>query len=261
MKTKSYKTGLFVTCLIDAMRPTAGMASISLLKAAGCEVIVPLAQTCCGQPAWNSGDRLAARKVAISYLDAFDDCDYVVVPSGSCGGMLSKHLVNLFEDDKDPERRQQAMALAAKTHELTSFLVDVMGMTTPPGRYQGRVAYHDSCSSLREMGVKDQPRRLLKAGGAELVDLDDAETCCGFGGLFSVKYGDISTAMVDNKVNDVRTQKPDLLLSGDLGCLMNIAGRLSRLGSAIPARHIAEVLAGDTSAPPMGGSQHAKGEQ
>ena len=249
------KVGLFVTCLIDAMRPTAGMASVELLEAAGCEVIVPTAQTCCGQPAWNSGDRPAARAVATPFLDAFEDCDYIVVPSGSCGGMLSKHLVDLFEDAGEARHRQQAVKIAAKTHELTSFLVDVMGVQSLPGQYSGKVAYHDSCSSLREMKVKDQPRQLLAATGAEVVDLDQADTCCGFGGTFAVKYGDISGAMVNDKAEDVTRQQPDLLVAGDLGCLMNIAGRLSRLGSGIAVRHVAEVLAGDFTAPPIGAGQ------
>lgn len=244
--------GLFVTCLIDAMRPTAGLASVQLLEAAGCKVVVPSSQSCCGQPAWNSGDRKAARAVAAQFLDAFDDCDYIVVPSGSCGGMLSKHLVDLFEDADDQRQRKQALAIAAKTHELTSFLTDVMGMKTPPGSFQGKVAYHDSCSSLREMKVKDQPRQLLSAAGAEVMDLDKADTCCGFGGTFSVKYGDISGAMVDQKSSAVMATDPDLLVAGDMGCLMNIAGRLSRRGSNIAVRHVAEVLAGDFSAAPIG---------
>ena len=249
---KKPRVGLFVTCLIDAMRPSAGMAALTLLEAAGCEVIVPESQSCCGQPAWNSGDKAAARAVAIPYLDSFDDCDYVVVPSGSCAGMLAHHLVELFEDAPDLRHRQQALAIAAKSHELTSFLVDVLGVTSVPGQIKGRVAYHDSCSSLREMKVKDQPRQLLKAAGAQVVDLDQADTCCGFGGTFSVKYGDISGAMVDGKAQDVEAQHPDLLVAGDMGCLMNIAGRLSRRGSPIAVRHVAEVLAGEMTAPPIG---------
>jgi len=249
---QSPKVGLFVTCLIDAMRPSAGMAALTLLEAAGCEVVVPESQSCCGQPAWNSGDKKAARAVAIPFLESFDDCDYVVVPSGSCAGMLAHQLVELFEDAPNPHHRQQALAIAAKSHELTSFLVDVLGVKSVPGKIQGRVAYHDSCSSLREMQVKDQPRQLLKAAGAEVVDLDQADTCCGFGGTFSVKYGDISGAMVDSKAEDVEAQQPDLLVAGDMGCLMNIAGRLSRRQSNIAVRHVAEVLAGEMSAPPIG---------
>lgn len=254
---KGPKVGLFVTCLIDAMRPSAGMAAVELLEAAGCEVVVPKSQSCCGQPAWNSGDRKAAQAVAMPFLDAFDDCDYIVTPSGSCGGMLSKHLVDLFDDVDDQRLRQQALSISSKTHELTSFLVDVMGMVTPPGQTDAKIAYHDSCSSLREMKVKDQPRALLAAAGAEVVDLDQADTCCGFGGTFSVKYGDISGAMVNDKAEDVEAQTPDMLVAGDMGCLMNIAGRLSRRGSPIAVRHVAEVLAGDLSAPPIGAGEDA----
>ncbi len=249
---KPPKVGLFVTCLIDAMRPSAGMAALKLLEDAGCQVVVPENQSCCGQPAWNSGDIASAQTVAIPFLNSFEDCDYVVVPSGSCSGMLAHHLVDLFEHSNDPLYRQQADKIAAKTHELTSFLVDILGVENVAGSYQGRVAYHDSCSSLREMNVKDQPRALLKSTGADVVDLDKADTCCGFGGTFAVKYGDISGAMVDDKAADVTAQSPDLLVAGDMGCLMNIAGRLSRRGSSIAVRHVAEVLAGDMTAPPIG---------
>jgi len=255
---KKITVGLFVTCLIDAMRPSAGMAALRLLEAAGCRVVVPDAQTCCGQPAWNSGDIHAARAAASPFLDAFDDCAYVVVPSGSCAGMLAHHLVDLYAGSPDTHARKQAAAIAAKTHELTSFLVDVMGMKTPPGQISGRVAYHDSCSSLREMQVKAQPRALLKAAGAEVVDLEKADTCCGFGGTFSVKYGDISGVMADDKARDVEAREPDLLVAGDMGCLMNIAGRLSRRGSRIAVRHVAEVLDGVLDAPPIAASRPGK---
>ena len=244
--------GLFVTCLVDAMRPSVGLAALKLLTEAGCKVIVPENQTCCGQPAWNSGDIKAARAAAYPLLDAFDDCDYIVVPSGSCGGMLCNHLVDLFADSGDSHAIRQAEAIAAKTAELTSFLHDVLKVETLPGKFSGRIAYHDSCSSLREMQVKDQPRALLQSIGAEVVDLDKADTCCGFGGTFSVKYGDISGAMADDKANDIVDKDPDLVLAGDMGCLMNIAGRLSRKGRDLDVRHVAEVLAGDLKAPPIG---------
>ena len=237
--------GLFVTCLIDAMRPSAGFAALRLLEYAGCTVIVPPSQSCCGQPAWNSGDRKAARKAAIPFLSAFDDCDYIVVPSGSCAGMLAHHLVDLFAGSPNELHRQQALKIAEKTHELTAFLVDIMALDSLPSSYHGRLAYHDSCSSLREMQIKSQPRALLKTLGAEVIDLDKADTCCGFGGLFSVKYPDISGAMVDDKASDVIDKTPDMLVSADMGCLMNIAGRLSRRGADIPVRHIAEILAGE----------------
>ncbi|NDA08277.1 MAG: (Fe-S)-binding protein [Alphaproteobacteria bacterium] len=250
--------GLFVTCLIDAMRPSAGMAALRLLEAAGCEVVVPNNQTCCGQPAWNSGDINAARKAASPFLDAFESCDYVVVPSGSCAGMLAHHLVDLFDGSADIHAQNQAAMIAAKTHELTSFLVDVMGMKTPPGKTSARIAYHDSCSSLREMQVSVQPRTLLKAAGAEVIDLDKADTCCGFGGTFSVKYGDISGTMSDDKAADIEGKNPDMLVAGDMGCLMNIAGRLSRRGSSIEVRHVAEVLDGMMEAPPIAASRNSK---
>lgn len=244
--------GLFVTCLVDSMRPSVGMAAVKLLEAAGCRVVVPENQTCCGQPAWNSGDVKAARAAARPFLDAFDDCDHIVVPSGSCGGMLAHHLTALFADSDDQHAREKAAEIAAKTSELTAFLHDVMGLSTLPGRFEGRIAYHDSCSSLREMQVREQPRALLRQTGADVVDLDKADTCCGFGGTFAVKFGDISGAMVDDKAEDIAATSPDLVLAGDLGCLMNIAGRLSRRGSDIEVRHVAEVLAGEMQARPIG---------
>jgi len=253
---KKVTVGLFVTCLIDGMRPSAGMATLRLLETAGCEVVVPKDQSCCGQPAWNSGDINSARKAAAPFLDAFDTCDYVVVPSGSCAGMLAHHLVDLFDGSGDAHAQKQASSIAAKTHELTSFLVDVMGMKTPPGKTGARIAYHDSCSSLREMQVSAQPRALLKAAGADVVDLDKADTCCGFGGTFSVKYGDISGTMSDDKAADIEGKDPDMLVAGDMGCLMNIAGRLSRRGSSVEVRHVAEVLDGVMEAPPIAGPRN-----
>lgn len=247
---RSPKTGLFLTCLIEAIRPSIGIAALRLLEAAECEVEVPKQQTCCGQVAWNSGDRKAAMRVAQVFLHAFDDVEYVVAPSGSCAGMLRHGLLDLFVDG-DAADYQQARRIAAKSHELTSFLVDIRGMTCPPGRFTGRVAYHDSCSSLREMQVMSQPRLLLEATGAKVVDLKTADICCGFGGTFSVKYGDISGAMAGEKVDDVIEQDPDLLVAGDLGCLLNIAGGLSRRKSNIAVRHVAEILAGEMSLSPL----------
>lgn len=172
--------------------------------------------------------------------------------------MLAHHLVDLFDGSADIHAQNQAAMIAAKTHELTSFLVDVMGMKTPPGKTSARIAYHDSCSSLREMQVSVQPRTLLKAAGAEVIDLDKADTCCGFGGTFSVKYGDISGTMSDDKAADIEGKNPDMLVAGDMGCLMNIAGRLSRRGSSIEVRHVAEVLDGMMEAPPIAASRNSK---
>jgi L-lactate dehydrogenase complex protein LldE len=244
------RVGLFVTCLVDIIRPSVGFAAVKLLEDAGCKVIVP-SQTCCGQPAYNSGDRATAKRLALQAIDAFEDCDYVVAPSGSCGGMLAKHYPGLFAGE--PDLAERAERFAEKSHELVSFLVDVLGVKKVAARYDGTVAYHDSCAGLRELGVKTQPRRLL-AGveGLTLVELDEAETCCGFGGLFATKYGELSNAIVASKVDDIRGAKADTVLAGDLGCLMNMAGKLSRDGSAVKARHVAEILAGMADGPAIG---------
>jgi L-lactate dehydrogenase complex protein LldE len=239
------RVALFVTCLVDLHRPSVGFAAIRLIEQAGCQVEVPRAQTCCGQPAYNSGDRATTRDLAESILDAFGGYDYVVVPSGSCGGMLKHHLPHLFDDD--PNLRGRADALAARTFELVSFLTDVLRVEQLPGRYVGGpVTYHDGCSGLRELGIKEQPRKLLRAIGATVAEMPDPEVCCGFGGTFCVKYPEISVAMVSNKVRDIVASGADTVLAGDLGCLVNIAGRLQREGHPIKVRHIAEVLAGMT---------------
>ena len=237
------RVALFVTCLIDLHRPTVGFAAIRLLEQAGCQVEVPRAQTCCGQPAYNSGDRVTARDLAEGILDTFGGYDYVVVPSGSCGGMLKHHLPHLF--DGDPNVRARADALAERTFELVTFLVDVMGVERLQTRHiGGPVTYHDGCSGLRELGIKEQPRRLLRAIGATVTEMADAEVCCGFGGTFCVKYPDVSIRMVSDKVRDVVATGAETVLAGDLGCLLNIAGRLQREGHRTQVRHVAEVLAG-----------------
>ncbi len=237
------RVALFVTCLVDLHRPSVGFAAIRLLEAAGCQVEVPRQQTCCGQPAYNSGDRATAAAMARQIVEAFSGYDYVVVPSGSCGGMIHSHMPHLFDDD--PNTKLRAEALAAKTHELISFLVNVRGMSQVSVSYDGKVTYHDSCAGLREMGVKTQPRELLTSiDGLTLVEMKEPEVCCGFGGTFCVKYPDISTRMVSDKTADIQATGADLLLAGDMGCLLNMAGRLSREGSKIQVRHVAEVLAG-----------------
>lgn len=246
------RVGLFVTCLVDFHRPTVGFAAIRLLERAGCLVEVPAAQTCCGQPAYNSGDRTTTREIARGILDAFSGYDYIVVPSGSCGGMLKRHLPHLFDDD--PNLRARAAALADRTYELVSFLSDVLKVELVPARYEGTVTYHDSCSGLRELGIKEQPRRLLREiDGLTLKEMAEPEVCCGFGGTFCVKYPEISVRMVTDKTKDIQATGADTLLAGDLGCLLNIAGRLSREGSSVKVRHVAEVLAGMTEdTPPIG---------
>jgi L-lactate dehydrogenase complex protein LldE len=246
------RVALFVTCLVDLHRPSIGFAAIRLLEQAGCQVEVPRAQTCCGQPAYNSGDRATTRDLAAGILDAFGGYDYVVVPSGSCGGMLKQHLPQLFDDD--PNLRARADALAAKTFELISFLTDVVGVDRLETRYAGGpVTYHDSCSGLRELGIKGQPRKLLQAIGATITEMPDPEVCCGFGGTFCVKYPDISVRMASDKVRDIVATGAETVLAGDLGCLLNIAGRLQREGHPTKVRHVAEVLAGMTGqVPPIG---------
>jgi L-lactate dehydrogenase complex protein LldE len=244
------RVGLFVTCLVDLMRPSVGFAAAKLLEDGGCVVEVPR-QACCGQPGFNSGDRATARTVAEQVIEAFAPYDYVVVPSGSCGGMIKAHYPELFHGD--PNWLPKAEALAAKTHELVSFLVDVLGVTSVPARYQGSVTYHDSCSGLRELGVKAQPRRLLAGvAGLTLKEMGDADVCCGFGGTFCVKYPEISDVMVGKKADAIAATGADLLLAGDLGCLMNMAGKLQRRGSRVAIRHVAEVLAGMTDDPAIG---------
>jgi L-lactate dehydrogenase complex protein LldE len=237
------RVGLFVTCLVDLFRPAIGFAAVKLLEAAGCTVEVPRAQTCCGQPAYNSGDRADSKAIARQLIAAFKDFDYVVAPSGSCAGTIREHYPELFADE--PEMAMEVQHLAKRTYELVSFLTDVMEVTDVSARYDGLATYHDSCSGLRELGVKQQPRRLLRSvDGLSLAELPGAEVCCGFGGTFCIKYPAISDKMVSDKAAEIVASGADALLGGDLGCLLNIAGKLARLGSPIEVRHIAEVLAG-----------------
>jgi L-lactate dehydrogenase complex protein LldE len=251
MPSASPRVGLFVTCLVDLMRPSVGFAAVKLLEDAGCRVEVPEAQTCCGQPAYNSGDRRDTRDIARGVIAAFDGFDYVVVPSGSCAGMIHEHYPALFENE--PETLARAQRLAQRTHELVSFLVDVLKVERVTAAYDGTVTYHDSCSGLRELKVKAQPRQLLASvEGLSLTELPSAEICCGFGGTFCVKYPDISERMAADKAADVTATGAGTLLAGDLGCLMNMAGKLQRDGSTVKVRHVAEVLAGLTQAPPIG---------
>jgi len=243
------RVALFVTCLVDMMRPSIGFAAVKLLEDAGCDVSVPRAQTCCGQPAYNSGSRADAKAIARNVIEAFSGYDYIVAPSGSCAGMLRKHYPALFPDDPEAEAARQ---FSAKAHELISFLTDVMRVTSVNAQYIGSVTYHDSCSSLREIGMKEQPRRLLySVRGLELAEIEDADICCGFGGAFSVKYPGISNAMVSQKAEKAANTGATLLLGNDLGCLLNIAGKLSREGKPLYARHIAEILAMRTDEPPI----------
>ena len=247
------RVGLFVTCLVDLYRPSTGFAAVRLLEAAGCEVEVPPGQTCCGQPAFNNGDAETTRAIARSIIERFEGFDYLVAPSGSCAGMIRCHLPELFADEDEAGWRERAERLASRAFELTSFLVDVCGGAAAVEALGGveaprgvrRVTYHDSCSGLRELGVREQPRRLL-AGveGLDLVEMPDSDVCCGFGGTFCVKYPGISGRMVSEKVENIAAAGADAVLAGDLGCLLNIAGRMGREGRPGRAFHVAEVLAG-----------------
>lgn len=238
------KVGLFVTCLVDLVRPQVGFAAVKLLEQAGCEVHVPRAQTCCGQPAWNAGDNRNAAAIARNVVDAFEGLDYVVAPSGSCAGMLRRHYPDVLKSDTQYAAR--ARALAERSYELMSFLVRVRGMTSVVARCSKSVCYHDSCSSLREMGVRDEPRALLSSvEGLERRELSDPEICCGFGGLFSVKYPEISERMADDKLADAKATGASMLVGGDLGCLLHLAGRARRKGIELEIRHAAEVLVDD----------------
>ncbi len=245
------KVGLFVTCLVDLFRPSVGFAAVTLLERAGCVVEVPAGQTCCGQPAHNSGDAPDTRAIATQVITLFERYDYTVVPSGSCGGMIKKHYPALFGND--PAMRARAEALAARTFELVSFLRDILGVDRVDARFDGAVTYHDSCSGLRELGVKDQPRHLLHSvSGLRIVEAADTEACCGFGGTFCVKYPEISDRMVLDKVNALRATNAGTVLAGDMGCLLNIAGKMSRQGCGMRVRHVAEILAGMADDPAIG---------
>lgn len=245
------QVALFVTCLVDLMRPRVGFAALELLEQAGCEVDVPLQQSCCGQPAYNSGDFQHARSIARRVIETFEPYSHVVAPSGSCAGMLRHHYPLLFEHS--PQWLDRARALGRRTFELTEFLRDVAGVQSLPARFAHTVTYHDSCSCLREMSIERQPRALLQmVEGLRLHELPRREECCGFGGTFCVKYPDISTHMVDRKLDAIDQSGAEVLLAADLGCLLHMAGRLSRRGAAIRVYHVAEVLASMADGPAIG---------
>ena len=244
------RVGLFVTCLVDMIRPSIGFAAVKLLEDAGCGVEVPEAQTCCGQPAFNSGDRKTAGDLARNVIAAFAGFDYVVAPSGSCGGMIIKHYPELFAEDSADHAA--AVELSGRTHELVSFLTRVMKIDKVDAHFPAKATYHDSCSGLRELGIKKEPRMLLASvQGVTLREMEDAEVCCGFGGTFCVKYPGISDKMLEKKLKAIAATGADTLIAGDLGCLMNLAGKLKRQGSPVRVRHIAEVLAGDMATAPI----------
>ena len=243
--------GLFVTCLVDLWRPTVGFAVVKLLEEAGCRVEVPETQTCCGQPALNNGNDHNARKFAKRLIEAFEKYDYVVAPSGSCAATIKIHYPTLFETD--PVWRARAESLGRRCFEILSFLQDVLKIAPPRGHCESVAAYHDGCQGLRELGIKHQPRELL-AGieGLRLRELKEPEACCGFGGTFCVKYPDLSGRLVDDKAKDIAQTEADILLAGEMGCLLNIAGRLRRLGNPVRCFHTVELLAGMADQPALG---------
>lgn len=237
--------GFFVTCLVDLMRPEIGMSAVKLLESAGCTVEVPMQQTCCGQPGFNAGDTGAARQLARKFLAEFERFEHVVVPSGSCAGMIRHHYPTLFREE--PDIRNRIESLAGRTWELTSFLHDVLRIERLPGEFDGEVTYHDSCSGLRELGVQAQPRALMALNPKiRVTEMRDARACCGFGGTFALKYGDVSAAIVDEKIANIHASGARCVVLGDLGCMLNIEGRLRRCGDTTTrVLHVAQVLAGD----------------
>jgi len=237
----SKKIALLVTCLVDVYRPSIAFAAVKLLEKCGYEVEVPMQQTCCGQPNYNSGDRGSAKLMARNILETFANYEYIVTVSGSCGGMLIKHYPLLFADDLQWESR--AKVLASKVYELSVFLTEI-GNLNLDMKSDLSITYHDGCSGLRELGIREQPRQLLgNIAGLTLVEMQDADVCCGFGGAFSVKYPDISNEMVIRKVNHARETRVDSLVAGDLGCILNMEGKLNRMESDMKVYHYAELLA------------------
>jgi L-lactate dehydrogenase complex protein LldE len=237
------RVSLFVTCLVDQLWPSIGTSAVEVLRRAGCEVTFDERQTCCGQPAFNTGYRSEARKLAERFIEIFEESgtDAIVSPSGSCTAMVH-HFHELFPDDGS--WRKRAEALAARTHEFGSFLVNILGVEDVGARFRGRVTWHDACHGLRDLNVHGEPRRLIKqVSGAEFVELQNADACCGFGGTFSVKYPEISVAILDGKIDAIEQAGVRAVVSGDASCLMQIGGRLTRNKSAVRAMHLAELLA------------------
>lgn len=244
MPDKANQTvSLFVQCLVDVMYPTVGIAMLSIFDKLDIAVDCPTNQTCCGQPAFNSGYRQAARVAARRFIEIFENSEAIVCPSGSCVAMVRHHYPQLFEEE--PEWRRRAETVAAKTYELTQYLVDVLDTEDLGARYNGKLTFHDSCHALRTLGIKKQPRRLIAGvADAELVEMNESERCCGFGGSFAVKYPEISTAMAQDKVDRIIATGASAVVGVDISCLMNIQGLLNRQKSPVKILHIAELLAG-----------------
>lgn len=243
MSPSSKTVSMFIPCLVDAFHPEVGEAMIALLERAGMRVEYPLEQTCCGQPAFNSGYRTEAAAAARHFVSVFEQADAIVCPSGSCVHMVRRHYPELLADDAD--WRHRAETVSRRTYELTQYLVDVLEVVDFGARFNGRITYHDSCHLLRGLGIREQPRELLRhIQGAELVEMDESDRCCGFGGAFSVKYPEISTALLEDKVDTILATGADAVVGADPSCLMNIEGMVSRRGLSVKVLHIAELLVG-----------------
>ena len=237
------KVSLFITCLVDQFCPHVGEATVEVLRRVGCEVVFDERQTCCGQPAFNSGYRKQAQKFTKRFIRIFEEseAEIIVSPSGSCAAMV-KHFYELFPDDEN--WRKRAEVIAAKTHEFSEFLVNILGIENVGARFSGKLTWHDACHALRDLNIRNEPRRLLKnVENAEFVELENADVCCGFGGTFSVKYPEISVAILDNKIEAIDKSGADAVVACDASCLMQIGGRLSRLNSKVKPMHLAEILA------------------
>jgi L-lactate dehydrogenase complex protein LldE len=234
---------LFIQCLVDGFYPEVGEAMVTLFSKLGLTMIYPKDQTCCGQPAFNSGFRKEARRAARKFIEIFESAKIIVCPSGSCVNMVRNHYSNLFEND--PAWRNRADKIAAKTYELSEFLVDVLKKEDVGASFDGKITYHESCHLLRGLGISKQPRTLLaNISGAEFIEMQAADRCCGFGGTFSIKYAGISAAILSDKIKTIEATGADVVVGCDMGCLMNIQGMLSKKGSTVQVAHIAELLAG-----------------
>lgn len=245
---RNIPVSLFFTCLVDVFYPRVGFATAAVLERFGAEVRVPLTQTCCGQPAFNSGNRREARKMARKFLHSFSGEGYIVTPSGSCASMVKNEYPALFRDE--PKMLSLAALAGDRTYELSQFLVEILGVTDPRSTFRGKVTYHDSCHLRRGLGVVEAPRKLLRAiPGVTLVEMAESDRCCGFGGVFSIKYPHISCRMADDKIERILATGAGYVTSGDIGCLMNIGGMISRTGYPVKPIHLAEILAGEIEVP------------
>jgi len=243
MMVSTKNVTLFVQCLVDGIYPEVGEAMVTIFNKLGISINCPLDQTCCGQPAFNAGYRKAARVAAKRFIEIFEDAESIVCPSGSCVNMVKNDYGELFKDD--PKWFERAIQVGQRTFELSQYIVDILKIDDVGASYDGKVTYHDSCHLLRGLGITEQPRRLIRnIKSAELVEMKDSDRCCGFGGTFSIKYPVISTAMVDDKVHNIIASGADTVTGCDVSCLMNIQGRLSRIGSSVKTLHIAQLLAG-----------------